>query len=67
VAYLDLADYFVRERGRKPLYFEAEARQHGVQRNWMRTSSDPPLKYNGSHLPYRTSIRLRGNAERARI
>ncbi len=39
-ACLDLADFFVRERGRKPLYFEAEASQHGVQRNWMRTFSD---------------------------
>lgn len=64
-AYLDLADFFVRERGRKPLYFEAEASQHGVQRNWMRTFSDPPLKYNQSHLPLIEQHSLEGHAVRA--
>lgn len=63
--HLALAEYFIRERGRQPLYFEEEVKRHGVPRNWMRTFSDPALKYNQSHRPLTEQQTLDGHAVRA--
>lgn len=63
--HLKLAAYFIRERGQPPLYFDEEAKRHGVPRNWMRTFNDPALKYNQSHLPLTEQQTLDGHAVRA--
>jgi DUF1680 family protein len=60
--YLDLARYFVDERGRQPHYFDAEARARGDDpANWYHHTYD----YNQSRLPVRAQDKVTGHAVRA--
>ncbi len=59
---LDLAAYFIDERGRRPHYFdiEAEARNDETTAYWART-----YEYNQSHKPVREQDKAVGHAVRA--
>jgi uncharacterized protein len=59
---LDLAAYFIDERGREPHYFTAEALARGDDpaRYWAGT-----YEYNQSHIPVREQTRMVGHAVRA--
>ena len=60
--YLELARYFVDERGQQPHYFDVEARARGADPAdfWHKT-----YEYNQSHLPVREQDRVTGHAVRA--
>jgi len=60
--YLELASYFVDERGRQPHYFDIEARARGADPAdyWYTT-----YHYNQSHVPVREQDRVVGHAVRA--
>ena len=60
--HLDLAAYFVDERGRQPHYFDAEARARGEDPKdfWAKS-----YEYNQSHKPVREQDRVVGHAVRA--
>lgn len=60
--WLDLAAYFINERGRLPHYFdqEAVARGHDPQAFWAKT-----YEYNQSHKPVREQTKVVGHAVRA--
>ncbi len=60
--HLDLARYFIDERGRQPHYFDAEATARGVDpaNFWAKT-----YEYNQSHLPVREQTKVVGHAVRA--
>lgn len=60
--YLDLAAYFVDERGRSPNYFDVEAELRGERSEdfWFKTH-----EYSQSHLPVREQDRVVGHAVRA--
>ncbi|HEY7086297.1 MAG TPA: beta-L-arabinofuranosidase domain-containing protein [Hyphomicrobiaceae bacterium] len=60
--YLDLARYFVDERGRQPHYFDIEARERGQDpaNYWHRT-----YEYSQSHVPVCEQGRVVGHAVRA--
>ncbi|MGK9167456.1 glycoside hydrolase family 127 protein [Inquilinus limosus] len=60
--YMELAKYFIDERGRQPHFYDAEAREHG------RDPKDYVFKtyeYNQSHLPVREQDKVVGHAVRA--
>lgn len=61
-AHLDLANYFIRERGAIPHYFDEEARARGDDPAdfWAGT-----YQYNQSHLPVREQTKVVGHAVRA--
>jgi uncharacterized protein len=60
--YLDLAAYFIDERGASPHYFDVEAAARGddVAKYWFRT-----YEYNQSHKPVREQDKVVGHAVRA--
>jgi DUF1680 family protein len=60
--YLDLARYFIDERGRQPHYFDIEAHARGADPAdyWHQT-----YHYNQSHVPVREQDRVVGHAVRA--
>ena len=60
--YLELASYFIDERGRDPHYFDIEARARGADPAdyWYTT-----YHYNQSHVPVREQDRVVGHAVRA--
>jgi DUF1680 family protein len=60
--YLDLARYFIDERGRQPHYFDVEARVRGADPAdyWYQT-----YHYNQSHVPVLEQDRVVGHAVRA--
>ncbi len=60
--YLRLCQYFVEERGKRPHYFDLEARQRGELPVdfWART-----YEYNQSHIPVRQQHEIVGHAVRA--
>jgi uncharacterized protein len=60
--YLDLAAYFIDERGAKPHYFDVEATARGddISKFWFRT-----YEYNQSHKPVRDQDKVVGHAVRA--
>jgi DUF1680 family protein len=60
--YLEMSRYFVDERGRRPHYFEIEARERGEDPAtfWARSH-----EYNQSHLPVREQPEVVGHAVRA--
>ncbi len=60
--YLDLARYFVEERGRQPHYFDAEAVARGTDPKRFRHKS---YEYSQSHLPVREQRKVTGHAVRA--
>lgn len=59
--YLDLAAYFIDERGRQPHYFDSEARQRGEDPAEWWTG----YFYNQSHAPVREQTKVVGHAVRA--
>ncbi len=60
--YLDLAAFFVNERGKKPLYFELEARARGEEKlPWPFWTPE----YCQAHLPVREQKEVVGHAVRA--
>jgi DUF1680 family protein len=61
-AYMDLAKFFVDERGQQPHYFIEEAKAQG--RNPQGFQKDT-LGYNQSHLPVREQTKVVGHAVRA--
>jgi uncharacterized protein len=60
--HLDLAAYFIDERGRQPHYFDAEAIARGEdpKKFWAKT-----YEYNQSHIPVRQQDKVVGHAVRA--
>jgi uncharacterized protein len=58
--YLALSRYFIDERGRKPSYFEAEARRRGEK-----AEGHFPLSYYQAHAPVREQKEIVGHAVRA--
>jgi len=60
--YLDLAKYFIDERGRRPHYFDVEARARGEdpRQFWAKN-----YEYNQSHVPVREQTEVTGHAVRA--
>jgi DUF1680 family protein len=61
--YLDLAKFFVDERGRQPHYFDIEARERGADPSQSDYGAHPSL--NQSHLPVREQATAEGHAVRA--
>ena len=60
--YLELARYFLNERGRQPHYFDVEARERGEPPGaWYHKTFD----YNQSHRPVREQDKVVGHAVRA--
>src|SRR5690606_28454781 len=59
--HLDLAAYFINERGRQPHYFDQEALARGDDPRdfWAKT-----YEYNQSHLPVREQTKVVGHAVR---
>ena len=60
--YLDLARYFVEERGQQPHYFDVEATERGADPKQFRHRT---YEYNQSHLPVREQTKVIGHAVRA--
>jgi DUF1680 family protein len=60
--HLDLAAYFINERGQEPNYFDIEARARGddPKSYWAKT-----YEYNQSHMPVREQTKVVGHAVRA--
>ena len=66
--YLDLAEYFVTERGQSPLYYEIEATQRendDYDYYWAKKFIHPPLAYCQADKPITEQESLRGHAVRA--
>ena len=63
--YLDLAMFFVDERGRSPHYFDLEAERRGVETDPRRRGSYVPWDYCQAHLPVREQTTAEGHAVRA--
>jgi len=60
--YLDLARYFIEERGRQPHYYDAEARARGADPAAWHFGS---YEYCQAHLPVREQTKVVGHAVRA--
>jgi len=60
--YLDLARYFVEQRGQQPHYFDLEAAERGADPKQFRHRT---YDYNQSHLPVRQQTKVIGHAVRA--
>lgn len=60
--YLDLARYFIDERGQQPHYFDLEARARGEAAGQYRHKT---YEYNQSHAPVRRQTEVVGHAVRA--
>jgi len=58
--YLDLAAYFINQRGRQPLYFEEEAKAHGREPSFY-----GDLSYYQADMPIRDQQEVKGHAVRA--
>jgi len=61
--YLDLARYFIDERGQQPHYFDVEAQRRGEAPGQAHYGHDH--RYNQSHLPVREQSSAEGHAVRA--
>lgn len=60
--YLDLAKFFVDERGRKPSYFEEEARQRGDANFAPYTTAQEKNRHRLAHVPVREQSEAVGHA-----
>jgi DUF1680 family protein len=60
--YLDLAEFFINERGRKPHYFDKEARARGEEKEKTRRQNHEDEQ---SHVPVREQKEVVGHAVRA--
>lgn len=64
--YLQLAKYFVDERGQQPLYYDVERAKRGETAPYRLGSPDiMPYAYNQAHLPVRQQTTAEGHAVRA--
>jgi DUF1680 family protein len=64
--HLELARYFLEERGREPYFFHAQWEALGHCSHWTRGKVSPPdLAYFQSHLPVRQQTKAVGHAVRA--
>jgi len=65
--YMDLAKYFVDERGASPHYFDVEARERGEDpsRYWAAGTESRRYEYCQAHLPVREQTEVVGHAVRA--
>ncbi len=63
--YLQMAAWFVDERGQTPLYFEGEEATRGAKRLWSSEVIRPPLAYFQADKPVREQAEIRGHAVRA--
>lgn len=66
--YLDLAEYFIRERGLKPLYFEQEDKARAAQDGTPYVPNDnipAPYAYYQAHMPVEQQDEAVGHAVRA--
>ena len=59
--YLDLARYFVEQRGKQPHYFDVEAAERDDRKQFRHKN----YEYNQSHLPVREQTKVTGHAVRA--
>jgi DUF1680 family protein len=65
--YLNLAKYFIDERGTKPYYFDVEWEKRGRISHWLGKVSNAPStgsEYNQAHLPVREQSKATGHAVR---
>ncbi len=62
--YLELAQYFVDERGRQPHYYLSEASDHSTKSDWLNSIFDP-FSYMQAHVPVREQSQIVGHAVRA--
>ncbi|WP_037082586.1 glycoside hydrolase family 127 protein [Neorhizobium vignae] len=60
--YLDLARFFIEQRGQQPHYFDVEAAERGADPKQFRHRT---YEYNQSHLPVRQQTKVIGHAVRA--
>lgn len=65
--YMELAKYFIDERGRTPYYFDIEARERGEDPSKHWTAGPGPLRYEycQAHKPVREQTEVVGHAVRA--
>ena len=66
--YLNLAKFFLDERGKDPYYFDIEWEKRGKTSYWTGARSQPPSKskeYNQAHLPVREQTEAVGHSVRA--
>lgn len=63
--YLDLAEYFITERGQSPSYFEVEASLRPQDRAWAAEVIRPMLAYYQADQPIVDQEQIRGHAVRA--
>ncbi|MBQ2335768.1 MAG: glycoside hydrolase family 127 protein, partial [Victivallales bacterium] len=64
--YLNLAEYFINERGKKPHYYDIEREQRGDTSPYRLGGPDIlPYAYNQSHLPVREQKTAEGHSVRA--
>ncbi|HEY9009627.1 MAG TPA: beta-L-arabinofuranosidase domain-containing protein [Devosia sp.] len=61
-SYMDLAKFFIDERGQKPNFFIEEAIAHGRDPKGVQKNT---LEYNQSHMPVREQTKVVGHAVRA--
>lgn len=65
VQYLELADYFVEERGKKPYFFSEEERMESVGDNLVYQLEEEDYHHSQSHLPVREQKEAMGHAVKA--
>lgn len=74
IAYQNLAEYFINERGKQPNYFDAEWERNGSVSFWTKRKSEHPnlehmspdyREYNQFHRPVREQDKAVGHAVRA--
>ncbi|HHY81730.1 MAG TPA: glycoside hydrolase family 127 protein [Clostridiales bacterium] len=65
--YLNLALFFINERGKTPYYFDVEAEERGWVHHWAHKGQRPSQtkEYNQYHLPVREQKKAVGHAVRA--
>lgn len=63
--YRDLAEYFIKERGRSPSYFKDEFNKHREKKNTKVFRQDLDLKYCQAHKPIPEQSKIEGHAVRA--
>jgi len=63
--YLELASYFIDERGRQPHYFDIEARRRGEDPTPLAFGAYAPYDEYQAHLPVREQTAVEGHAVRA--
>ncbi len=63
--YLDLAAYFLLERGKQPYYYDLESKARGEEPPRSPFAYDQPYSYHQAHLPVTEQTEVTGHAVRA--